>query len=107
EGLLDVLTREKAMGKVEVRALFSVPRFGQIAGSYVTEGKVTRSAHARVVRGKEKVFEGKIASLRRFKDDVREVAQGFECGIALEGWNDLEVGDVIEVFEYEQIRQTL
>jgi len=107
EGLLDVITREKPLGKVEVRAIFSVPSFGKIAGSYVTEGKVTRSAHARVVRGKKQVFEGKIASLRRFKDDVREVAQGFECGIALGGFDAFEVGDVIEVFELEQIRQTL
>jgi translation initiation factor IF-2 len=107
EGLLDVLTREKVIGKIEVRALFSTPRFGQIAGSYVTEGKVTRASHARVIRDRKTVFEGKISSLRRFKDDVREVAQGFECGIALEGYNALEVGDVIEAFEFEQIRQTL
>ena len=107
EGMLDVITREKVIGQVEVRAIFSVPRYGQVAGSYVTDGKVTRAAHARVRRGRKVVFEGKIASLRRFKDDVREVAQGFECGIALEGFDAFEVGDTIEVYELEQIRQTL
>ena len=106
EGMLDVITREKVIGQVEVRAIFSVPRFGQVAGCYVTDGKVTRTAHARVRRGRKVVFEGKIASLRRFKDDVREVAQGFECGIALEGFDAFEVGDTLEVYELEQIRQT-
>ncbi|HWV38149.1 MAG TPA: translation initiation factor IF-2 [Vulgatibacter sp.] len=107
EGLLDVITKERTIGKAEVRTLFSVPKFGVIAGSAVLDGKVTRSAHARVLRDGKQIFQGKIASLRRFKDDVKEVLQGFECGIALEGFTEFEAGDVIEAFEIEQIRQKL
>jgi len=107
EGLLDVLTRERTVGKAEVRALFNVPRHGVIAGSAVTEGKILRSASARVIRGGKKVHQGKISSLRRFKDDVREVSSGFECGIAIEGYTELEPGDIIEAFEIEEIRQKL
>src|SRR5690606_5580287 len=89
EGLLDVITKERTIGKAEVRTLFSVPKFGVLAGSAVLDGKVTRSAHARVLRDGKQIFQGKIASLRRFKDDVKEVLQGFECGIALEGFTEL------------------
>ncbi len=107
EGLLDVLTRERTIGKAEVRTLFSVPKFGVIAGSAVLDGKILRSGYARVLRDGKKVFQGKIASLRRFKDDVREVQSGFECGIALEGYNELQAGDIIEAFDIEKIRQKL
>ncbi|AKU90019.1 translation initiation factor IF-2 [Vulgatibacter incomptus] len=107
EGLLDILTRERTIGKAEVRTLFSVPKFGVIAGSAVLDGKILRSAYARVLRGGKKVFQGKISSLRRFKDDVKEVVQGFECGIALEGYTELAAGDIIEAFDIEQIRQKL
>ena len=106
EGMLGFLTREKVIGKVEVRQIFSTPK-GIIAGSAVTEGKVVRNAMARVFRERKQIHQGKIASLRRFKDDVREVVQGFECGLGFEGFNDLQVGDTLEVFEIEQIRQSL
>lgn len=107
EGLLDVITRERTIGKAEVRALFSVPRHGVIAGSAVLEGKILRSGFARVLRGGKKLHEGRISSLRRFKDDVREVTQGFECGIGLEGFTEFEAGDIIEAYDIEQIRQKL
>ncbi|WP_373046043.1 translation initiation factor IF-2 [Vulgatibacter sp.] len=106
EGMLGFLTREKTIGKVEVRQIFSTPK-GIIAGSAVTDGKIVRNAMARVFRERKQIHQGKIASLRRFKDDVREVAQGFECGLGFDGFNDLQVGDTLEVFEIEQIRQSL
>jgi len=106
EGMLGFLTREKVIGKVEVRQIFSTPK-GIIAGCAVTEGKVVRNAMARVFRDRKQIHQGKISSLRRFKDDVREVVQGFECGLGMEGFNDLQVGDTLEVYEIEQIRQQL
>ncbi|MBM4397756.1 MAG: hypothetical protein FJ087_18965, partial [Deltaproteobacteria bacterium] len=91
-----------------VRQVFAVSKIGKIAGSYVTSGHIMRGADiVRAMRGKEKVFEGKLASLKRFKDDVREVKQGFECGIALEGFEGLEVGDILEFFEFESVRESL
>jgi translation initiation factor IF-2 len=107
EGLLDVILRERALGRAEVRNLFSVPRVGVIAGSAVLDGKVNRGAQVRVIREKKALFTGKITSLKRFKDDVKEVASGFECGIGIENFNELKVGDVLEVFDIEQIRQSL
>jgi translation initiation factor IF-2 len=85
-----------------VRKTFNVPRIGTVAGSYVTEGMLRRSATARLLRDGVQVFSGKFASLKRFKDDVREVQQSFECGIGLEGFNDVKVGDVIEAFQLEE-----
>ena len=95
---------ENLLGHAEVRQVIHVPNVGFIAGSYVQDGKITRSAQIRVVRDGVVVYEDKIASLRRFKDDVREVAQGFECGIALEKFNDLKIGDVLEAFVMEEIK---
>jgi len=97
---------EVVLGSAEVRALFKVPRAGTIAGCYVTEGVVQRGAKARLLRGGVVVHTGEIGSLRRFKDDVREVATGFECGIGLEGYNDVKEGDVIEVFEIREVART-
>ena len=90
------------LGRAEVRKTFNVPRIGTVAGCYVTEGLMRRSATARLVRDGVQVFQGKFASLKRFKDDVREVQQCFECGIGLEGFNDVKVGDVIEAFALEE-----
>jgi translation initiation factor IF-2 len=106
-GLLEPEVEEEQLGQVEVRDTFSIPKVGTIAGSYVTEGKVTRNARARLIRDSVQIWEGKLGSLRRFKDDVREVQSGFECGIALEGYNDIKVGDVIEVFTEKQVEATL
>jgi len=107
EDLLDPIRVEKKLGKAEVRNLFNVPKLGVVAGSSVTEGMLKRSAHVRVWRSNKQVFQGKLASLKRFKDDVREVAVGFECGIGIEGFAEIQAGDVIEAFEIEEIRPSL
>jgi len=107
EGLLAPTLREKPLGKVEVRETFHVSRIGTIAGCYVTEGKIVRNAQARLVRDNVVIWTGKLDSLKRFKDDVREVASGYECGIGLENYNDIKTGDIIEAFEMEEIKTTL
>ncbi len=107
EGLLDAIIREKVVGHAKVQQLFNVPKLGTIAGSSVTDGKVTRTAMVRLLRDSKPIFTGKIASLRRFKDDVKEVDKGFECGIGIENFNDLKEGDVIEAYELETIRPSL
>jgi len=107
-GLLEPTLREQRIGTAEVREIFKVPKIGTIAGCMVTDGRITRSgdAQARLLRDNVVVFEGKISSLRRFKDDVSEVRSGFECGISLDRFNDLKVGDLIEVFVVEKIAAT-
>jgi translation initiation factor IF-2 len=106
EGLLAPTFREKALGRAEVRKTFNVPG-GTIAGSMVVDGKVTRAGRARLVRDGRVVWEGKIASLKRFKDDAREVAAGYECGIGLENYNDVKPGDIVEAFEMETVLRKL
>ena len=93
-----------ALGKIEVRNVMNLSSVGKIAGSYVLEGKVTRSAQIRVVRDGIVIAEDAISSLRRFKDDVREVQTGFECGIGLEKFNDIKEGDIFECFMIEEYR---
>ncbi|MCQ2427387.1 MAG: translation initiation factor IF-2 [Clostridia bacterium] len=105
KGMLAPKFKETLLGHAEVRQVIHVPNVGFIAGSYVQDGKITRSAQIRVVRDSVVVYEDKIASLRRFKDDVREVAQGYECGIGLEKFNDLKSGDVLEAFIMEKIAE--
>jgi len=104
--MLAPVLKEKVLGRAEVRQIFNVPG-GTIAGSMVLDGKVTRNARARLVRDGRIVWEGKIGSLRRFKDDVREVAAGYECGIGLENFNDVKPDDVIETFEMEAVLRKL
>jgi len=104
-GLLDATKREVIMGHAEVRQVFRVPKAGQIAGCYVNDGSIRRTT-ARILRDSIVVFEGKIESLRRFKDDVSEVKQGFECGISLERFQDVKVGDVIEAYTTEEVAPT-
>src|SRR5499427_5135460 len=106
-GMLEPVTREKVMGKAEVRQVFNIPKAGTIAGSFVTEGKITRKAQLRLVRDSVVIYTGKVGSLRRFKDDVSEVAQGYECGLSIEGYGDVRQGDVIEAFEIETLAPTL
>ena len=108
-GLLEPTLREVRLGSAEVRETFKVPKFGTIAGCMVLEGRITRSgdAQARLLRDNVVIHEGKIGSLRRFKDDVSEVKSGFECGIGFERYNDLKVGDVIEVFVVERVAATV
>jgi translation initiation factor IF-2 len=98
EGLLEPIVTEEVLGRAEVREVFRVSKVGVIAGSYVTDGKITRGAKLRLLRDNVIVYEGDISSLKRFKDDAKEVATGYECGIGIEGYNDIKVGDVIEAF---------
>ena len=105
KGMLAPKFREVLLGHAEVRQTIHVPNVGFIAGSYVQDGKITRSAQIRVVRDGVVIFEDKIASLRRFKDDVKEVADGYECGIGLDRFNDIKIGDILEAFTMEEIRQ--
>jgi translation initiation factor IF-2 len=107
EGLLEPIRTEKKLGKAEVRNLFNVPKLGTIAGCSVTEGLIRRTSQVRIFREAKPIGMGKVASLRRFKDDVREVAQGFECGIGVEGFQDFKAGDIIEAFEIEETRPSL
>lgn len=105
-GLLAPTVVEKSMGRAEVRNIFTVPKMGVIAGCFVTEGKITRQNMLRLVRDGKIIYEGRVGSLKRFKDDVKEVASGFECGIGIENFNDIKVGDVIEAFvKEEQVRE--
>jgi translation initiation factor IF-2 len=107
EGLLDAKEVEEAVGTAEVRATFKASRVGTIAGSYVTDGVMRRGVQCRLVRDGTVVYDGRIGSLRRFKDDVREVTAGMECGIVLENYPDPKEGDVIEAYEIKQVEQTL
>jgi len=105
-GKLAAVTTEETIGEAEVRALFRVSRLGTIAGCMVTDGVVRRNASVRVIRDGAVIYTTTIAQLKRFKDDVREVAEGFECGILLEGFNDVKEGDVLEIFETREVERT-
>ncbi|WNQ13774.1 translation initiation factor IF-2 [Paenibacillus aurantius] len=105
KGMLDPVFKESVIGHAEVRNTFKISKVGTIAGCMVIDGKITRSAEVRLVRGGIVVFEGKIDSLKRFKDDAKEVAQGYECGITLERYNDLKEGDIIEAFVMETVER--
>ncbi|HKJ93311.1 MAG TPA: EF-Tu/IF-2/RF-3 family GTPase, partial [Longimicrobiales bacterium] len=107
EGMLAPEEKEVVLGSAEVRQLFRVPRIGTVAGCYVTEGTIERRGKVRLIRDGVQVYDGAIDSLKRFKDDVREVREGFECGISIEGYNDLKAGDVIECYRVEEIARTL
>ncbi len=106
-GLLAPLKKEVPLGRAEVRNTFNASKIGTIAGCFVTDGLVRRSAHVRLLRDNRVIHEGKMGSLRRFKDDAREVTSGYECGIGIEGYNDIKVGDVIDVYEIEEVAQTI
>jgi translation initiation factor IF-2 len=106
-GLLDPEYREKYLGRAEVRATFKVPNVGMIAGSYVIDGKIQRNANMRVLRDGVIVYEGRLSSLKRFKDDVREVAENYECGIGIQDFNDIKEGDIIEAYTLEEIPREL
>ncbi len=105
KGMLDPIYKEVSLGEAEVRATFRISSFGTIAGSYVTKGKVARNSKVRVIRDGIIIFEGVLTSLKREKDDVKEVASGYECGIGLEKFNDVKIGDIIESYILEQIEQ--
>ena len=105
KGMLDPEYKEEVLGKVEVRETFKVPNVGIIAGAYVQEGKVIRNAEIRLVRDGIVIHEGHISSLRRFKDDAKEVNQGYECGIGIENYNDIKIGDIIECFHMVEVER--
>ena len=105
-GLLEPTYKEVNQGQAEVREIFKVPKIGTVAGCHVVEGLVSRNAMARLVRDNRVVYEGKIGTLRRFKDDVPEVAAGFECGIGLERFRDVKEGDIIEAYRVDEVAAT-
>ena len=107
KGLLEPTYQEMVIGHAEVRAVFRIPRRGKIAGSFVLDGQVTRNGLARVRRNEDEIYDGKISSLKRFTEDVREVSAGYECGIGLEGFGDFEEGDIIEVYTEELVQEDL
>ena len=106
KGMLAPTIVEEVTGHAEIRETFHVSSIGTIGGAYVTDGKINRNSEVRLVRDGIVIHEGKLASLRRFKDDVREVAQGYECGISLERYNDIKIGDVIEAFVMQEVQRT-
>jgi translation initiation factor IF-2 len=105
EGMLDPEFKEVIVGRAEVRAVYKVPKVGNIAGCYLVEGKINRNNEIRLLRDNIVIHEGKIDSLKRFKDDVREVAEGFECGLGIANFNDIKEGDMIEAFLMEEIKR--
>jgi translation initiation factor IF-2 len=107
EGLLKPHEEEIVLGQVEVREIYKISRVGVIAGCYVTNGKINRNNKVRIIRDDKEIYSGKMVSLKRFKDDVKDVASGFECGIQIENYNDLKVGDIIEPFEIKSTKRTL
>lgn len=107
EGLLEPIIKERVVGHAEVRDTFRISKVGTIAGCYVTDGKIIRGGNVRVLRDGAVVFDGKLSSLKRFKDDVREVQSGYECGMGVEAFNDIKVGDVFEVYTFDEIKQKL
>jgi len=107
EGLLEPTLKEKYLGRAEIREVFSVPKVGNVAGCFVLDGKMQRNAQVRLLRDNVVIYEGKLSSLRRIKDDVKEVASGYECGIGLENFNNIKVGDFIEAFEIEKVAAKL
>jgi len=107
EGMLAPTVSEEVTSTVEVRDIFKISKVGTIAGCFVREGKINRNSRVRLVRDAIQIFDGTLASLKRFKDDVREVEQGFECGISLENFNDVKVGDVIESYRTVETKRKL
>jgi len=106
-GLLEPLYEEHVIGRVDIQEIFHVPKVGSVAGCIVTDGHVERNANVRLLRDEVVVFDGKIASLRRFKEDAKEVQSGYECGIGLENFQDVKPGDVFEIYEVEEVEAEL
>lgn len=107
EGLLSPEMKENIIGHIEIRQIFSAPKIGKIAGCFVSDGKVTRNSNVRVIRDSIVIFDGKLSSLKRFTDDVREVAAGYECGLTIEKYQDIKEGDILEVYEVVEEKRTL
>jgi translation initiation factor IF-2 len=107
EGLLEPTYKERLLGRAQVIQLFNLRKVGTIAGSLITDGKVVRGSHARLLRDNVVVYDGRISSLKRYKDDMKECAQGLECGIWMENFNDIKPGDIIESYEMEEVQPRL
>jgi len=105
KGMLDPIYKEVVIGNAEVRQTFKVSNVGTIAGCYVKDGKVTRNAGIRVIRDNIVLHDGKLISLKRFKDDVKEVDKGYECGLQIENYNDIQEGDALEVYVMEEVKR--
>ncbi len=95
------------VGRAEIREVFSVPKIGKVAGCYVVEGTISRTSLVRLVRDGVVIYEGKLGSLKRFKDDVKEVASGYECGMSIEGFQDIKAGDIIEAYTTHEVARKL
>ena len=102
EGMLAPVVKEEALGRVQIRDVFRITKVGIVAGCFVTDGKALRGAKARLIRDNVVIYEGKLSSLKRFKDDVKEVAAGYECGLTIDGYNDIKVGDVVELYTLKE-----
>ena len=107
KGLLAPVYQEHKLGRAEVRATFKLPNNSVVAGSYVQDGVIRRGADVRIIRSKDTIYEGEISSLRHIKENVREMAAGYECGILVDGFNDFKEGDILECFEMQQIARSL
>jgi translation initiation factor IF-2 len=107
EGMLSPEVVEKIIGNVEVRDVFRISKVGTIAGAYVTDGVVERKSKIRVIRDGVVMHSGTLESLKRFKDDVKEVSKGYECGLQIHNYNDIEVGDYLEVYKEEEVKRKL
>ena len=107
EGMLEPTVEEKVTGNIEIKEIFKITKIGTIAGCYVTDGKVTKTSKVRIIREGIVVHSGKLASLKRFKDDVKEVIHGQDCGLNIDNSNDIQVGDIIEAYEEIEIKRKL
>jgi translation initiation factor IF-2 len=107
EGLLSTRIEEKVIGTAEIREVFKISKVGTVAGGYMLDGKIARTSKIRVIRDGIVIFSGELGSLKRFKDDVKEVQKGYECGLNVERFNDIQVGDLIEGYEEVEVKQTL
>ena len=106
-GLLEPVYKENIIGRVDVKEIFHVPKVGTVAGCHVSDGHIERNANVRLLRDDVVIFDGKMASLRRFKDDVKEVQSGYECGVGLENFQDIKPGDVLEAYLLEEVEAEL
>ena len=103
KGMLEPVYKEETVGQVEVRQIYKASKIGTIAGGMVIDGKITRDSKVRLIRDGVVVYEGELGSLKRFKDDVKEVKQGYECGLTIQNYNDIKEGDVIEAYQMKEV----
>ena len=107
EGMLEPESKEVVLGQVEIRQVYNISKFGNVAGSYVKTGKITRNSSVRLIRDNIIIYDGKLESLKIVKDDAREVRAGFECGLKVANYNDIKVGDIVAAYELQNVARTL